>query len=83
MALACLTLFGLMHIHSPSSFNAITDKDSHHYDTGSITQGVSNSKYNIPLKAPPLLMCMKNTALSRKTQHLSCLMLYYLLTCPR
>ena len=59
MTLGYLTLRRLMHIHSPIARSTLRDEPiaQPHYWLNSY------SKYNIPLKALPLLKCMKNTTL--------------------
>ena len=56
MALAHSTLHRLTHIHSPTLQDEEPIAQLQYWLN-------SNSKYNMPPKALPVLVCMKNTAL--------------------
>ena len=60
MALAHSPLRRFTHSHSSSSFNVTGDKEPIAQLRYRLN---SNSKYNIPPKALPVLICTKNTAL--------------------
>ena len=75
MALAHLTLCQLTHIHSPRSFDIMGQ--SIHRSIMKLAQ--KQLKYNIPFKAPPVLACMKNTALGGVSQDKYSLWLFFVL----
>ena len=83
MALACSTLCRLKRIHSPVARSMLRDEDL----IAQLQYWLNSySKYNIPPKALPLLVCTKNTALgyvSRdKYSTRLCLVLYLSLDTP-
>ena len=83
MALAHSTLHRLTHISIALACSTLRDKEP----IAQLRYWLSsNSKYNIPPKALPVLVCMKNTALGDMSQDKYstrlCLMLYLSLNMP-
>ena len=65
MALGRSTLCRLMHIHSPIARSTLRDEEP----IAQLRYWLNSySKYNIPPKALPLLMCMKITVLGDVSQ---------------